>query len=101
MLVEFSIVPMGVGESISMHVAKIIDLVDRSGLNYRTHAMGTIVEGDWDECLKLIRECHDLMRTVSPRVYTRIAIDDRAAGKSTIDRKLASVRDKLGRDFKE
>ncbi len=101
MLVEFSIVPMGLGESISKEVAKIIDIVDRSGLKYRTHAMGTIIEGDWEQCIALIKQCHDALRSVAPRVYTRIAIDDRVGGKSTMDRKLQSVREKLGRDFKE
>ncbi len=101
MLVEFSIVPMGLGESISKEVAKIVDIIDRSGLKYRTHAMGTIIEGDWEQCLALIKQCHDALRDVAPRVYTRIAIDDRDGGKSTMDRKLQSVREKLGRDFKE
>ncbi|MCC6964526.1 MAG: MTH1187 family thiamine-binding protein [candidate division Zixibacteria bacterium] len=101
MLVEFSIVPMGVGESVSKEVAKVIDIIDRSGLNYRTHAMGTIIEGDWEQCLALIKQCHDAVRAAAPRVYTRIAIDDRAGGKSTMDRKLKSVREKLGREFKE
>jgi uncharacterized protein (TIGR00106 family) len=86
-------------DSISADVATIIDLIDKSGLKYRTHAMGTLIEGSWDECMSLIRQCHDKLRSSAPRVYTRIAIDDREGGKSTMGRKLDSVREKLGRDF--
>ena len=100
MLVEFSMVPMGKGDSISAEVARIVDLIDKSGLKYETHAMGTLIEGSWDECLSLIRQCHDKLRESAPRVYTRIAIDDREGDKSKMDRKLASVQEKLGREFK-
>lgn len=101
MLVEFSVAPMGVGESISQEVAKVIDIIDRSGLKYRTHAMGTLIEGDWEQCLAVIKQCHDAVRAASPRVYTRIAIDDREGNLSNMDRKIDSVRQKLGRDFQE
>lgn len=101
MLVEFSVAPMGVGESISKEVAKVIDIIDRSGLKYRTHAMGTLIEGDWEQCMAVIKQCHDAVRAVSPRVYTRIAIDDREGNLSNMDRKIESVREKLGRDFQE
>ena len=92
---------MGVGESISQEVAKVIDIIDRSGLKYRTHAMGTLIEGDWEQCLAVIKQCHDAVRAASPRVYTRIAIDDREGNLSNMDRKIDSVRQKLGRDFQE
>ena len=101
MLVEFSVAPMGVGESISKEVAKVIDIIDRSGLKYKTHAMGTLIEGDWEQCLAVIKQCHDAVRSASPRVYTRIAIDDRQGNLSNMDRKLDSVREKLGRGFQE
>jgi len=50
MLVEFSITPIGRGESLSEDVARILDLVDRSGLNYKLTPMGTIVEGSGTRC---------------------------------------------------
>ena len=51
-LLEMSIVPIGAGESVSQYVAKCVDVVDRSGLNYELHAMGTIVEGELPAVLK-------------------------------------------------
>lgn len=100
MLVEFSMIPMGTGDSISEEVAKVVDLIDKSGLNYRTHAMGTLVEGTWDECMGLVKQCHDKLRGSAPRVYTRIVIDDRDGNKSLMDRKVESVEKKLGREIK-
>ncbi len=101
MLVEFSVAPMGIGDSISKEVAKVIDIIDRSGLKYKTHAMGTLIEGDWEQCMAVIKACHNAVRSSSARVYTRIAIDDREGNMSTMDRKLDSVRKKLGREFEE
>jgi uncharacterized protein YqgV (UPF0045/DUF77 family) len=43
-LMEFSITPMGQGESVSSFVARCVAIVDRSGLDYRLHSMGTVVE---------------------------------------------------------
>ena len=99
MLVEFSIAPMGKGESISKDIARIIDIIDKSGLPYQTHAMGTLIEGSWEECLALIKKCHDAARKTNARVYTRIAIDDRKGKKKAMQRKLQSVERKLGRAF--
>ncbi len=101
MLVEFSVVPMGKGESISKDVAKVIDVIDKSGLPYRTHAMGTLIEGSWAECMKVIKRCHDTLRKSSDRVYTRIAIDDRKGRRNMMQRKLQSVESKLGRSFQK
>jgi len=44
-VVEFSVVPVGGGEELAGPIARLLDLVDRSGLPYRLTAMGTIVEG--------------------------------------------------------
>lgn len=56
MIAQFSIVPLGVGASVSSYVAKVIKIVDESGLPYRFHAMGTIVEGEWDQIMNLIKK---------------------------------------------
>jgi len=40
-------------------------------------SMGTIIEGDWDEVLTIIKKCHAEVRGLSERVVTSITIDDR------------------------
>jgi uncharacterized protein (TIGR00106 family) len=100
MIVEFSISPLGVGESLSRYVARVIDLVDKSGLPYLLTPMGTIVEGEWEEVMGLIERCHKLMRELAPRVATRIYIDDRPGRKGLLQYKTKSVEEKLGRKIK-
>jgi uncharacterized protein (TIGR00106 family) len=101
MIVEFSIVPVGGGEELAGPVARVLDLVDKSGLPYRLTAMGTIVEGEWGEVLGLIRRCHEAMRGEAARVLTHIAIDDRAGASGRIEGKVRDVEAVLGRDLKK
>ena len=46
----------------SKHVAEIVDIIDKSGLDYKLGAMQTTVEGDDSEVLALILQCHRRMR---------------------------------------
>jgi uncharacterized protein (TIGR00106 family) len=100
MIVEFSIVPIGKGEELAGPVAKIVDIIDRSGLPYRLNAMGTVVEGEWDDVFALIKECHKKMRQEAGRVQTHIAIDDRERAKGRITGKVEDVEKILGRKLK-
>ncbi len=102
MLAEFSVVPIGKGISISPYVAKALDIVDRSGLDYRVNPMGTVVEGDWDKILALIKDCHTTLLKETGRVITTITIDDRTDKKEgRITRKVESAEEKVGRKLKK
>ena len=101
MLVQFSIVPLAKGESISGQVARILDLVDGSGLPYRLTAMGTIVEGEWDEVMALIGKCHREALKEAPRALTTVIIDDRPGKTDRITEKIRSVETKLGRELRK
>jgi len=101
MIVEFSIVPIGRGEELAGAVARILDIVDKSGLPYQLTAMGTLVEGDWDGVLGLVRRCHEAMRGETGRVLTHIAIDDRPGRSGRISGKVRDVEETLGRPLKK
>ena len=101
MLAVFSIIPVGQGEGLSQYVSRIIQLVDESGLEYRLNPMGTVVEGEWEEVLDLIRLCHRTMRQFSTRVVTSISIDDREGAVGRITGKIESVEKTLGREVKK
>ncbi len=101
MIVEFSVVPIGRGEALAGPVARILDIVDKSGLPYQLTAMGTLVEGEWDEVLGLVRRCHEAMRGEAGRVYTHITIDDRPRTAGRIAGKVREVEDSLGRPLKK
>ncbi len=101
MIVEFSVAPVGRGEALSEQVARVLDIVDKSGLPYQLTAMGTIVEGDWDEIFGLIRRCHETMRGQASRVSTHIIVDDREKTSGRITGKIADVEAALGRTLKK
>ncbi len=44
MIVEISAVPIGVGESLSSYVAKVIEVLKEEGVNYNLGPMGTSFE---------------------------------------------------------
>ena len=101
MLVEFSIVPIGMGESVSQYVAECIKIVEDSGLSYKINPMGTVVEGEYDEVMALVKRCHLRIVDLCPRVITTVKIDDRRGAKGVIDRKILSVEKKLGKKLKK
>jgi len=97
MVVSFSIVPVGVGEELREYIARILDLIDMSGLPYKLGAMQTTVEGEEAEVMALVMACHCLMAEVSPRVLTHIAIDDRRGATGRLEGKVQEVEAVLGR----
>ena len=101
MLAIFSTFPVGKSESLSADVAEVIKLIDESGIDCQTTAMGTLVEGDWDQVMDLIKRCHHKLRESSSRVYTKISIDDREGARGRIKGKVAAVEKRLGREVKK
>ena len=100
MLASFNVAPIGVQGGVSRLVAEILELVERSGLDYRVGAMQTTVEGDPDEVMALIMSCHHHMRTLAPRVLTHIALDDREGATGRLEGKVRSVEVALGRTLR-
>ncbi len=92
--------PLGKGESVSKYVARVVDVVDRSGLNYVLTPMGTIVEGEsWDEVMNVLKEGFEKLKEDCPRVSITMKIDYREGKSGRIKSKVESVKDKLGRDI--
>ena len=99
MIARFDIVPVAVGPSLSQYLVEVIDLVDKSGLGYRLTSMGTIVEGEWDDVLGLIKKCHGVMQKHADLVLTNISIDDRKGYHDRIIGKVDSIEKKIRRDI--
>lgn len=100
MLVEFSVVPVGTGVSISPQIAKVLKIVTESRIQYKANPMGTVLEGDWDSVMSVVRKCHDAVMKDSERALTTITIDDRKGKEARIEKKLDSVEQKLGMKLK-
>ncbi|MBI5640402.1 MAG: MTH1187 family thiamine-binding protein [Nitrospirae bacterium] len=101
MLIEFSIVPIGSGSSIGDRLAEVLKIVDESGLPYKVNPMGTVVEGEWEALLRLVKKCHMTVLKKEERLLTTITIDDRKGKPERIDRKVKSVEKRLGKSLKK
>ncbi len=99
-IADLCIVPIGVGEELKEHVARIVQMIDESGLDYRLGAMQTTVEGEQDAVMALIMRCHQQMRELAPRVLTHITIDDREGAEGRLTGKVTDVENVLGREMR-
>lgn len=91
MLVAFSVAPAVAADetgSVSEAVARAIRIVRESGLPNRTDAMFTTIEGEWDECLAVVKAACDVIAEVSPRVGLVLKADIRAGFTGELDGKL-------------
>lgn len=100
MLLEFSMSPMAKGESVSEYVAGSLEIVEQSGLDYRLHAMGTIIEGEWDQVFGVVKKCFERMSQDCDRVTLTLKADFRRGHSGRLDAKVRSVEEKLGRRLK-
>ena len=101
MIAEFCVIPIGGGGShFSSRLAKVMRLINSSGLDCRLGPMGTSVEGGWDEVMGLIKRCHNLLRAESDRVWVSIKIDDKKGKGGRLSAKVSSVVRKSGRKLR-
>ena len=101
MLVQVSLFPLDKGASVSKYVAEAVDVIDKSGLDYRLTAMGTLIEGDWDPIMKVLKKMREKMIKRSERVYMTIAIDDRKDRRRRLEAKVKAVEDVLGKTLRK
>ena len=99
-LMEFSMIPLDKGASFSDYVARILTIVDQSGLYYRLNPMGTVVEGQWDDLLTLLTQCFRALERDSDRISLQVKFDHRKGLEPRIESKIRSVQAKAGRHFK-
>lgn len=101
MLLEFSMSPLGKGESVGEYVSRSLDIIDRSGVPYRLNPMGTVLEGEWDEVIAVVGKCLDRMREDCDRVTCTIKFDWRRGATGRLESKIASVEKSVGRSLKQ
>jgi len=99
MLADFSIMPVGKGESLSAEVAQVIELILESGLPCRVGPMSTTIEGPWDNVMALIKKCRNKMLASCNRIVISIKIDERKGAKNMLTNKLKSIEQKLGKSL--
>lgn len=101
MLLEFSMFPIGKEESVGAEVARSLDIIDRSGVPYRLNPMGTVLEGEWDEVMNVVRACMEAMTSDCNRVACTIKLDWRRGATGRLASKVESVEKRLGRNLQQ
>ena len=99
-LIEFAMAPRGVGESLSAHVARILDVIDRSGLAYQLTPMGTIIEGEWDEAMGVVNACFKALEKDCPRIGLTLKADWKPGRESRLKSKVEHVEKEIGRKLR-
>lgn len=99
-LLDFSMTPLGKGESVSPYVARCLEVVAASGLDYRLHAMGTTLEGELDEVLAVVRRCFEVLQSDCDRISCSMKIDYRKGPGGRLESKVRKVEDLAGRPLR-
>jgi uncharacterized protein (TIGR00106 family) len=99
-LLDFSMAPMGKGVSVAPYVARCLEIVAASGLDYRLHAMGTTLEGEWDEVFAVVRKCYEALKPDCERISCSIKVDYRKGPEGRLESKVRHVEELLGKSLK-
>ena len=94
-LLEFAMYPVGQGESLSPYVARSLDIIDRSGLAYQLTPMGTILEGEWDEVMAVVKQAVYALAAAAPRVSLVLKADIRPGHVGQLTAKVQRIEDAL------
>lgn len=95
-IADLSLVPLGVGVSLSKYVAACEKVLTEAGLKTQLHAYGTNIEGEWDEVFKAIKRCHEVVHEMgAPRITAIVKFGTRTDREQTMADKVESVQAKL------
>jgi uncharacterized protein (TIGR00106 family) len=95
-MIDLSVVPLGVGVSVSAYVAACERVLQEAGLAHTLHAFGTNIEGEWDDVFKAVRRCHEVVHQMgAPRVHSSLRVGTRTDKAQSLDDKVRSVEREL------
>lgn len=98
MLFAFSIAPAEAADpdgSVSQAVAEAVRIVRASGLPNETTSMFTTLEGEWDECMAVIKDACDAVGQHSSRVSLVLKADLRPGHTGQLSAKVERVESHL------
>ncbi len=95
-MVDLCVVPVGVGTSVSAHVAACQRVLQEAGLSHSMHAYGTNIEGEWDAVMAAVKRCHEVVHQMgAPRISSTLKVGTRVDREQSLADKVESVRRRL------
>ncbi len=96
-IVDLTIIPVGVGVSLSRYIAACEKILADAGLTTQLHANGTNIEGEWEAVFGAIKRCHEVLHEEMgvPRIATIIKAGTRTDREQTMQDKIQRVQSKL------
>jgi len=96
-MIDLSVVPIGVGVSVSAYVAACERVLQEAGLSHTLHAFGTNIEGEWDDVFAAVKRCHEVVHQMgAPRVHSSLRVGTRTDKAQSLDDKVRSVEEQMG-----
>src|ERR1044072_650550 len=95
MLVAFSVTRLGGGDSVGDLVAEAVRVVRASGLPNRTDGMFTTIEGEWAECMAVVKQAVDAVGAGGGRVSLSLKADIRPGVTDGLTSKVAHIEKAL------
>ena len=100
-IADLCIVPLGVGVSLGRYVAECERVLTAAGLKIKLHAYGTNIEGEWDDVVAAIKECHSVLHAMgAPRISSSVRLGTRIDREQTMEDKIRSVENSLAKSGK-
>lgn len=97
MLFSLTMFPIADAASLARPVADVVDEIDRAGLPYQVTGMDTVIEGEWDAVMPVIRRAEERLRRRYDRVYMQLTLDDHADASLRLRGSVADLERELGR----
>lgn len=99
-LLEFAMNPPDRGDGLSTYVARILDVIDRSGVAYQLTPMGTILEGSFEEVMAVVAACFRALEPDCPRIGMNLKMDYKPGAESRLKSKVDAVERHVGRKLR-
>jgi len=89
---EFSMIPIGVGVSLSKYIAACKKVLEETDLKIELHGNGTNIEGEWDQVMLAIKRCHKVVHQMGAlRISSMVKVATRVDREETLSGKIKSV----------
>jgi len=93
---DFCLIPMVNDASIAEHIARVQEILANSGLVHEMHGYGTNVEGEWQDVMQTIEQCHKALHDSGVvRISTTIRVGTRTDKVQTNKNKVLAVKSLL------